>query len=68
MDVPDIGLKLSPDLSLEKRVEGGSTEDEWAEANGVLPIARREPEGKDSDSRNGSEESKGSPLGECRDV
>lgn len=44
---------------------GRSVAKEWVEANGDLPLARREPEGKDSDSRLGSaEDSKTSPLGE----
>lgn len=52
MDVADVGRSVV-------------TGKDWSEANGDLPLARREPEGKDSDSRLGSvEDSKTSPLGE----
>ncbi|XP_054286674.1 protein phosphatase 1 regulatory subunit 16A isoform X1 [Macrosteles quadrilineatus] len=60
VDMPDVGVKLSPDLTLDTREGGGGGD--WSEANGVLSLARREPEGKDSDSRLNSEDGKGSPL------
>lgn len=62
LDVTDLGLKLSPDVAREKSVEVNGAKD-WSETNGALPLARREPEGKDSDAKAEEEEdSKGSPV------
>lgn len=59
----DLGLKLPPDVAREKSGEVNGAKD-WSETNGALPLARREPEGKDSDTKAEEEEdSKGSPVG-----
>lgn len=59
----DLGVKLSPDVAREKSGEVIGAKD-WSETNGALPLARREPEGKDSDAKAEEEEdSKGSPVG-----
>lgn len=56
-------MKLSPDVGKENSGEVNGVKD-WSETNGALPLARREPEGKDSDAKVEEEDdTKGSPVG-----
>lgn len=74
VDLPDMNVKIPSDLSADNSLDylptrvlkdrASNDRHDWEIVNGDMPLARREPDGKDDNSVMVNEDSKSSPVGE----